>query len=148
MPTAIPALRGQGAAPPKHRWARRSLSDAVARNLFKLMAYKDEYEVARLHTDAGFQTRSWQTCSKKAKSNSSFHLAAPLLAKKNDSVANWSKQKYGPAMLYRVHALAGSAQDTARHRTGCVRTHRRTPHGAPVNCRLPPGTLERGDCPV
>ena len=34
----------------------KSLVAAVARNLFKLMAYKDEYEVARLHLD-GFERR-------------------------------------------------------------------------------------------
>ena len=47
---AIRASRGQGRCP-----ARPSVSEAVARNLFKLMAVKDEYEVARLYTDGSFK---------------------------------------------------------------------------------------------
>ena len=80
-----------------------SLSDAVARNLFKLMAYKDEYEVARLHTDPAFRQKLADMFEGEVKVN--FHLAAPLLAKKNDK-GELVKQKYGPAMLTAFRLLA------------------------------------------
>jgi len=92
----------------------KALSEAVARYLFKLMAYKDEYEVARLHTDPAFV----------AKIESMFegdyklvhHLAPPLTAKKNDK-GEFVKSPYGPWMrrafglLARLKGLRGGALD-------------------------------------
>ncbi len=56
------------------------LAEAVARYLFKLMAYKDEYEVARLYTDGNFLK---QVANELGGDNLrfEFHLAPPLLAK-------------------------------------------------------------------
>ena len=90
------------------------LSEAVARYLFKLMAYKDEYEVARLHTDASFL----------AKVNAQFegnfklvhHLAPPLIASKNDK-GELVKQPFGPwvrsafGLLAKMKGLRGTAFD-------------------------------------
>jgi len=93
---------------------KTSLSEAVAKNLFKLMAYKDEYEVARLHTDPAFHERIAQMFEGDFKLN--YHLAPPLLAKKNDK-GELIKQKYGPAMLTafkllaKLKALRGGALD-------------------------------------
>jgi indolepyruvate ferredoxin oxidoreductase len=75
---------------------KTSLTEAVARNLFKLMAYKDEYEVARLHTDTAFLQRIESTFEGDYTLN--YHLAPPLIAKAN-ARGELQKQKFGPAML-------------------------------------------------
>jgi indolepyruvate ferredoxin oxidoreductase len=72
------------------------LTEAVARNLHKLMAYKDEYEVARLQTDPAFLARLQSQFEGEWKLN--FHLAPPLLAKK-DANGHLVKKQYGPWML-------------------------------------------------
>jgi indolepyruvate ferredoxin oxidoreductase len=79
------------------------LTEAVARYLFKLMAYKDEYEVARLHTDPAFLGRIAQQFDGDYKLN--FHLAPPLLAK-TDAKGQLIKQSYGPWMLSAFRLLA------------------------------------------
>jgi indolepyruvate ferredoxin oxidoreductase len=80
------------------------LTEAVAKYLFKLMAYKDEYEVARLHTDPAFHERINAMFEGDFKLN--YHLAPPLLAKRNDK-GELQKQKFGPYMLTAFRLLAG-----------------------------------------
>ena len=79
------------------------LTEAVARNLFKLMAYKDEYEVARLHTDPAFHQKLAAQFEGDFKLQ--LHLAPPLFAKKNDK-GELLKQTYGPWMLKAMGVLA------------------------------------------
>ncbi len=82
---------------------KTTLSEAVARNLFKLMAYKDEYEVARLHTDAAFHARVNAMFEGDFKLH--YHLAPPLLAKTNDK-GELQKQKFGPWVQTAFRLLA------------------------------------------
>ena len=70
-----------------------ALSEAVARYFFKLMAYKDEYEVARLYTSGDFKRKLEQQFDGDYKLH--FHLAPPLLAKK-DAQGRLIKQEFGP----------------------------------------------------
>jgi indolepyruvate ferredoxin oxidoreductase len=74
------------------------LAEAVARYLFKLMAYKDEYEVARLYSDTGFVER---VKSSFAGENLRFeyHLAPPLLARRDPATGEPKKMSFGPWML-------------------------------------------------
>jgi indolepyruvate ferredoxin oxidoreductase len=93
---------------------KTALTEAVARYLFKLMAYKDEYEVARLHSDPAFHERI------KSQFEGDFklkvHLAPPLIAKKNEK-GELVKQAFGPGMfrvfrlLARLKGLRGTALD-------------------------------------
>ena len=74
---------------------KTALTEAVALNLFKLMAYKDEYEVARLHTDPRFL----QSIAERFEGDFRvhYHLAPPLIAKTN-AKGELQKQKFGPLM--------------------------------------------------
>jgi len=82
------------------------------------MAYKDEYEVARLHTETGFRERIASMFEGEYKVN--YHLAPPLLATRNDK-GELVKRKYGPAMvlgfrlLARLRGLRGTALDVFGH---------------------------------
>ena len=80
------------------------LAEAVARYLFKLMAYKDEYEVARLHTDAAFTRRVEGMFE--GDYRVVHHLAPPALAGK-DGQGEPVKKSYGPWMRKAMGVLAG-----------------------------------------
>jgi indolepyruvate ferredoxin oxidoreductase len=79
------------------------LTEAVARYLFKLMAYKDEYEVARLHTDKSFLNKVASQFEGDYKLH--YHLAPPMIAKTNDK-GELVKQPFGPWMLTAFGVLA------------------------------------------
>ncbi|MEB0014088.1 indolepyruvate ferredoxin oxidoreductase family protein [Glaciimonas sp. Gout2] len=79
------------------------LSMAVANYLFKLMAYKDEYEVARLYTDGAFSQKIAGMFEGDYKIK--FHLAPPLFAK-HDANGHLIKQEFGPWMMRAFGVLA------------------------------------------
>ncbi|MCG2584780.1 indolepyruvate ferredoxin oxidoreductase family protein [Massilia sp. TS11] len=79
------------------------LSETVARYFYKLMAYKDEYEVARLHSDGALQQKV--AAMFEGDYQLKFHLAPPLFAKK-DSQGRLVKKQYGPWMLAAFRLLA------------------------------------------
>jgi indolepyruvate ferredoxin oxidoreductase len=91
------------------------LAMAVARSYFKLLSYKDEYEVARLHTATGFLETIRQDFGSQAKIR--FHLAPPLLNRQRDARGRPRKREFGGWMipvfrvLARLRGLRGSAFD-------------------------------------
>jgi indolepyruvate ferredoxin oxidoreductase len=101
------------------------LADAVARNYFKLLAYKDEYEVARLYTDTGFIRRVRGEAGQGARLQ--IHLAPPLLSRPDPVTGRVRKHAFGSwvlvlfRMLRALRFLRGSPFDpfgyTAERRT-------------------------------
>ena len=79
------------------------LTQNVARYLFKLMAYKDEYEVARLHTDTAFLNKVNALFEGDFKLN--YNLAPPMISKKNEK-GELQKRQFGPWMLTGFKLLA------------------------------------------
>jgi len=91
------------------------LTRIVARQAFRLMAYKDEYEVARLYTDGRFDDKLKAQFT--GELQLTFHLAPPLLAKRNPVTGHLKKQAFGPwvltamRLLTRFKGLRGGAWD-------------------------------------
>ncbi len=79
------------------------LAQAVARNLFRLMAVKDEYEVARLYTDGSFQRQL--ATEFESYDRLEFHLAPPIMARKG-SDGKPRKSSFGPRMMAGFRLLA------------------------------------------
>ena len=82
----------------------RALTEAVARSLYKLMAYKDEYEVARLYTDGGYLEKL------KAQFDGDYqlklHFAPPLFASKDRVTGQPRKKPYGLLMWKALKLMA------------------------------------------
>jgi indolepyruvate ferredoxin oxidoreductase len=91
------------------------LTEAVARAYFKVLAYKDEYEVARLYTQSGFEQRVAAQFEGEYKLH--FHLAPPLLARRDPVTGELQKREYGPwvfsafKLLAALRGLRGGALD-------------------------------------
>ena len=81
------------------------LAEAVARYLFKLMAYKDEYEVARLYSGDTF-LKQVRSAFDGENLRFEFHLAPPLLARRDPATGEPKKMSFGPWMLNAFRVLA------------------------------------------
>ena len=86
------------------RLGSSQLTEAVARYYAKLLAYKDEYEVARLHADPKFlEALQGQF---EGGYRLVFHLAPPILARTNPATGEPRKMQFGPWMLSAMRLLA------------------------------------------
>jgi indolepyruvate ferredoxin oxidoreductase len=112
---------------------RHGLTEAVARNYYKLLAYKDEYEVARLFSDRAF--RATLDNRFEGKWRLGFNLAPPLLAKRDPDTGHLVKREFGPwlsggfRLLAKLRFLRGTPFDifgyTAerRHERALIRNY-------------------------
>ena len=92
---------------------RSGLAEAVARSYYKLLAYKDEYEVARLYASPAFEKALGEQFESRRKLE--FHLAPPLLARRDKDTGEPRKMRFGAWMLpvFRVLAKGKKLRGTA-----------------------------------
>jgi indolepyruvate ferredoxin oxidoreductase len=81
-----------------------ALTRAVARYFYKLMAYKDEYEVARLYSDGSFL----KTLKAEFEGDLrlEFHMAPPLLQRRDPATGRYRKRKFGRGTMALYRLLA------------------------------------------
>lgn len=95
--------------------ANGAFARAVAGNLFKLMSYKDEYEVARLYTDGSFKAKVAAEFSGGFRLK--FHMAPPVFNRETDDQGRPKKREFGPwmhgalSLLKRFKFLRGTPLD-------------------------------------
>ena len=93
----------------------QALTQAVAQSYFRLLAYKDEYEVARLHTQTGFAEQVKRQFGDAARLR--YHLAPPILAGGVDARGRPRKREFGAwirpvfRLLASMRGLRGTAFD-------------------------------------
>lgn len=76
----------------------------TAQTLYRLMAYKDEYEVARLYTNGAFKRKLYEQFEGPVKLQ--FHLAPPLLARHDPKTGELQKMTFGPWIFMAFKILA------------------------------------------
>jgi indolepyruvate ferredoxin oxidoreductase len=100
---------------PQKASTKLPLTDAVAHSYFSLLAYKDEYEVARLFSNGDFEQEL--AAQFEGDYRLRFHLAPPLLAKRDPHSGKLLKREFGGwvlplfGLLARFKKLRGSALD-------------------------------------
>jgi len=83
---------------------RSGLAANVAKYLFKLMAYKDEYEVARLHSNGKLQAAI--EAQFEGEYEVRYHLAPPVISRKDKLTGHLKKREFGPSMQRKFKSLA------------------------------------------
>jgi hypothetical protein len=91
------------------------LAEAVARYYAKLLAYKDEYEVARLYAEAAFAAGLNQQFEGDYKLK--FHLAPPLVRPARSQTGHLIKQEFGPGCCRPSRCWRSSSSCAARRST-------------------------------
>ncbi len=124
---ALPRPGRPGPRPAEVPHGSTALAEAVARSLFKLMAYKDEYEVARLHTETGFLER----LAEEFEGDYTVHhtTSPPLLPTGKDHRGRPRKETVRPGSGCRSGCWRGSS-GYGGHRVRSLRLHRRATSGA------------------
>jgi indolepyruvate ferredoxin oxidoreductase len=83
---------------------RAGLAEAVARYYFKLLAYKDEYEVARLYTNGEFLAKLRQQFEGDVRLR--FHMAPPLLSHRDPDTGHLTKREFGGWLFHAFKLVA------------------------------------------
>ncbi|MFA7585155.1 MAG: indolepyruvate ferredoxin oxidoreductase family protein [Novosphingobium sp.] len=83
---------------------KTDLAVMTARNFAKLMAYKDEYEVARLHTDPSMRAKLEAAFEPGARYR--YNLAPPLFSRRDPATGELQKREFGPWVFHAFKLLA------------------------------------------